>query len=434
MIILENGNEVAVKYGFGSALETLHKGLKAIGNPQLTAIIANDFYSTDEAIRLKQEKGWPLIASIHLSHPDYPQEKKLLDNCDGIIVYSKASKKFLMDNYPDLKVPIEVVQLGIDTDKWQLGTEPREDWLLYVGRSLSGSKGTNELLKKSCVERIPVKFVGDFDSQIEQYKNLAIPNDMFYGYQSQKQLMEFYQKAKMLIMPSTFEPFGLVALEAMACGCPIAVSNVAGVAELLNDEVAYLIDPNNYDLKFDKKFNSENLREFALKLDHINHAKSFVRAVEWLIIKNEVRRGDYSRLNVKDKVVIDRGAYRGETAEYFLEKGAKRVIAFEPNMDNYNDIKDNEFIDKSFVPLREDTVDSILSRGECIKCDCEGAERYILNASPETMAKISEIIIEVHDNIDSDMWWKLSYFLKQNGFNPQVEKHGPNVSMLYANK
>ena len=47
-------------------------------------------------------------------------------------------------------------------------------------------------------------------------------------------------------MPSMFEAFGLVALEALACGTPVIASDVGGFSKIVNDEVGYLLKPGDY--------------------------------------------------------------------------------------------------------------------------------------------------------------------------------------------
>ena len=66
------------------------------------------------------------------------------------------------------------------------------------------------------------------------------------GYVPDEQLLSFYQHAKMFVLPSTFEPFGMTALESMACGTPVIVSTFAGVVEFLLDrENCLIVNPKN---------------------------------------------------------------------------------------------------------------------------------------------------------------------------------------------
>jgi glycosyltransferase involved in cell wall biosynthesis len=59
-----------------------------------------------------------------------------------------------------------------------------------------------------------------------------------------EQLVDLYRSAQALVFPSLYEGFGLPALEAMACGCPVAVSRVAALPEVCGDAAVYF-DPTS---------------------------------------------------------------------------------------------------------------------------------------------------------------------------------------------
>jgi alpha-1,3-rhamnosyl/mannosyltransferase len=60
------------------------------------------------------------------------------------------------------------------------------------------------------------------------------------------ELVRLYQGASALAFPSLYEGFGMPVLEAMACGCPVACSNVTSLPEVAGD-AARLFDPRNVD-------------------------------------------------------------------------------------------------------------------------------------------------------------------------------------------
>lgn len=68
----------------------------------------------------------------------------------------------------------------------------------------------------------------------------------YYGYVSDEDLAKLYNHAKLLIYPSLYEGFGLPPLEAMACGCPAVVSNLAALPEVCGN-AAYYVDPSSTD-------------------------------------------------------------------------------------------------------------------------------------------------------------------------------------------
>jgi len=82
------------------------------------------------------------------------------------------------------------------------------------------------------------------------------------GYIDDEKLIELYNKSSLFVLTSLFEGFGLPPLEAMACGCPVVVSNVASLPEVCGD-AAYYVNP--YDINdiangIDKVLTDENLR------------------------------------------------------------------------------------------------------------------------------------------------------------------------------
>lgn len=68
------------------------------------------------------------------------------------------------------------------------------------------------------------------------------------GYVPDELLVAFFQQAELFVLPSIFEPFGMTALEAMACGKPVIASKLGGIKEVISlGENGLLIDPSNTD-------------------------------------------------------------------------------------------------------------------------------------------------------------------------------------------
>jgi glycosyltransferase involved in cell wall biosynthesis len=296
MIILQQGCQDAKRYGFNSAIQTLIKGLDCIKEyytldeaQEFSAIICNDFHNTEKAIELKKKTGKPLIASFHLSNPSFEIEKRLVENCDGIIVYSQLMVDFVKTYHPNTEVPVEMVALGVDTDFWCPDETPRNNHILLLGRSKSPNKNFVETMFRIVRDEVHYKVAGDIDYTTLDGNNL--------GYLNPVQLREQYRQATLHILPSTFEPFGMVTLEAMACGCPVAVSTKTGVAELLTSDTAILFDPDSDFSVKDfmqqaKTYDHSKIREFVKKYNHINHAKNFSLAVQNIIRISNNKRGN----------------------------------------------------------------------------------------------------------------------------------------------
>ncbi|MDP6544971.1 MAG: glycosyltransferase family 4 protein [Phycisphaerae bacterium] len=63
----------------------------------------------------------------------------------------------------------------------------------------------------------------------------------FLGHQSQDKVSRIYNAADVSVVPSRFEAFGLVAIEALACGTPVVATNEGGLPDFINDEVGALV-------------------------------------------------------------------------------------------------------------------------------------------------------------------------------------------------
>jgi FkbM family methyltransferase len=493
MLILKAGDKTATDFGFGSAITTLCKGLNEIGvnithdsqNAELQElsakygvdvtdydiIVANDFFNAEEAVKLKIKTKKPLIASIHLSHPTESREKMLLDYCDAVIVYSKISKQILLKNYPGFEKPIEVVPLGIDKNRWFYKPMERDGHLMFAGRTTAGNKNFLKIVEKSIKECVALKVAG------------SVPeNPYFEGkYYNQNELLDEYNKAFLHILPSSYEPFGLTTLEAMACGCPVAVSIHSGVAELLNEKMAIIFDPNEDFSLVDLMNRAKNadrlaISNYARQFDEVFHANEFMAAIKrlksYIAIQDEIKRGVYDELSVEGKTVIDVGAFMGETANHFVKAGAKKVFAIEP-FSSIEHIQSSQNI----IPLRRAVAAHILPfiltqkgfkndgesrvsthaapNGNCIavptlnmnkfladenlknvilKVDCEGDEDFIFNLTAETMQRIDGFMVEAHEAIHPGITSDLSSFFSKSGFSTNIVDQGGHIKMIYARK
>ncbi|MFH0817276.1 MAG: glycosyltransferase [Candidatus Micrarchaeota archaeon] len=164
------------------------------------------------------------------------------------------------------KIKSEVVPTGINVNRFNTnvdGNSVREDLglqdnkiVLHIGR-LVKEKNLDVVIKASLIvaEEIPnVRFlIAGMGPATGYYKSLVKNNDVerlfiFKGYLNRDLLPNYYAAADIFAFPSKFETQGLVALEAMACGKPVAGANYLAIKELVKDGVnGYLFDPDNPD-------------------------------------------------------------------------------------------------------------------------------------------------------------------------------------------
>ena len=84
---------------------------------------------------------------------------------------------------------------------------------------------------------------GDEDANLRQLaQDLGLRSTYFIGHRSQAELRALYSASDVFVVPSRNEPFGLVALEAMACGLPVVATNQGGLVDFVTNEVGTLAD------------------------------------------------------------------------------------------------------------------------------------------------------------------------------------------------
>jgi D-inositol-3-phosphate glycosyltransferase len=193
-------------------------------------------------------------------------ERRVMNRVDRIIAATPAEQAQLEWLYGADPRKIAVIPPGVDTDHFYpipvdearqfLGLDPKAHMLLFVGR-IEPLKGLDTLIKAVACLRVKDLFEplhlavigGDPDVPPEEMtaemariqkmcEELTVGKMVaFLGRQSQDTLPYYYSAADMLVMPSHYESFGMVALEAMACGTPVIASQVGGLAFLVQNGI-----------------------------------------------------------------------------------------------------------------------------------------------------------------------------------------------------
>lgn len=189
-------------------------------------------------------------------------QKLLAKHMDAIITDSESSKTDIMRLLHISKEKIHVVYLAAAAtfgpqekqkslpivEKYNL---PKE-FVLYVGDA-TPNKNLPRLIDAMSALHIPLVMVGktlgeerhsknpwDKDILYVQAKAKENKNIILLGFVSHEDLIGLYNSAKVFVMPSLYEGFGLPVLEAMACGCPVVTTKVGSLPEIAGDAAVYV--------------------------------------------------------------------------------------------------------------------------------------------------------------------------------------------------
>ena len=193
-----------------------------------------------------------------------------------------------------------------DEAKTYVGLKPENRMILFVGR-IEPLKGVDTLIEAmACLqlreENHPVHLAiigGDpsaspEDMTVEMARLQKLCDDLgldqsviFLGKRDQDKLPYYYSAAEVLVMPSHYESFGMVALEAMACGTPVIASEVGGLAYLVRDgETGFTIPAEEPEMLCEKL--SWLLNDEALHQKMSGQAAEYAQDYAWEKIAKQI--------------------------------------------------------------------------------------------------------------------------------------------------
>jgi len=168
-----------------------------------------------------------------------------------------CSKSMMNDTVKKFRVPedkVWIIPIGVDSNKFKkyhpdrdlvrakYGVNQTEKLILFVGR-LTHQKGCEYLIRAipQISKQFKVKLVvvgdGSYRGELETLaKTVNGQKIRFAGFLPDNDLSELFLCADVMVIPSVYEPFGVVALEAMAAGLPVVASNVDGLGEVIVHE------------------------------------------------------------------------------------------------------------------------------------------------------------------------------------------------------
>ena len=236
------------------------------------------WYSHFGGILTKLNYGIPLVITTHSLEPLRPWkreqlaggydfslwvEKTALEMADAIIAVSRETKRDIERLFEVDPARVHVTHNGIDLDEYRKvqstaalkrhEIDPERPYLLFVGR-ITRQKGIIYLVR--AIEFMDRDFqivlcAGAPDTKeiaVEMNKALAAAKrkrpDIFWIEEmlDRKAVVELYSHAAVFCCPSIYEPFGIINLEAMACGTAVVATAVGGIKEVVVDgETGFLV-------------------------------------------------------------------------------------------------------------------------------------------------------------------------------------------------
>ncbi len=200
------------------------------------------------------------------------KEFLIYQSCDKIIATTNKQLEILLEHYDVSNRHAMVIPAGIDENRYSPMQKEaieklrskyglKEHDVLVVGR-MAANKGYDLIIQslKSLLELVPdarlIAGIGSNESDqdhkgIMELKELAdqlgVSNNIVWEqYIPDDDLPNFYRMAEVFALPSRYEPFGMVAIEAMACGTPTITTIHGGLAELIDfGTQALYADPNH---------------------------------------------------------------------------------------------------------------------------------------------------------------------------------------------
>lgn len=239
-------------------------------------------------------------------------ERTAILDADAVIAVSNGTKEDILRVYPIAPERVHVIYNGIDLNEYRkagettaletYGVDSASPYVLFVGR-ITRQKGVTHLV--DAIQYLPrntqvVLCAGAPDTpeiaiemrqKVEEAREKNPRVVWIEKMISKPEVIQLYSNARVFCCPSVYEPFGIINLEAMACGAPVVASATGGIKEVVVDgETGYLVP-----------FEQDPVTNFPTKPDQF--AKDLAEKISNLLSNPEKckRFGEAGRKRVEEK-------------------------------------------------------------------------------------------------------------------------------------
>lgn len=265
---------------FKGALEALSLNLlQQLHLEKLDVVHTHTWYVSMAGFLAKKLYGIPFVLTTHSLEPlrawkaeqlgsGYAlsswMEKTAIEDADAIVAVSNGTKSDILRAYPEVDAgKIHVIYNGIDLQQYQFdpskealekyGVDASRPYVLFVGR-ITRQKGVTHLV--DAIKFLPAgtqvvlcagapdtpEIAAEMRAGVEAAKAAGGNVVWIEKMVTKAEAIQLYSHCAVFCCPSVYEPFGIINLEAMACGAPVVASATGGILEVVVDaDTGYLV-------------------------------------------------------------------------------------------------------------------------------------------------------------------------------------------------
>jgi glycogen synthase len=275
VIPINNQDDDFLSWIAGLNLAMSYKGVQIAAEIKFDIVHAHDWLVGTSAITLKEELSAPLLTTIHATEHGrnngiyndmqqfiHEKERQLISESDQIIVCSQYMREELLSNFQLSEKKMAIVPNGIEQGEVMVQSAEiypfikDRKYVFSIGRMVK-EKGFETIIEGAQLAKESKKdiyfVIAGKGPMLERYRKMVSERNLdhyvaFIGYVSDEQRNALLVNSEIAVFPSLYEPFGIVALEAMILSKPTIVSETGGLKGIImHKQTGMLMVPGDAD-------------------------------------------------------------------------------------------------------------------------------------------------------------------------------------------